>query len=134
MDSDDNLIPFKARPSPIRSIARMPGARRECRHVETLLDPGRRCLACKECGAILDPYDYLTQILKQGEWYDKWFEEQKSKAAAEAVRLKALQREAAKLTRQVESLRQGMAALERQGRMDCGLAESEIAKMRAKLK
>ncbi len=63
-----------------------------CPHNSTMLDPHTRSVECKNCGSIIDPFDYLLKIARNNDMYWNMRKEYEQEATEARKRLDDLLR------------------------------------------
>jgi uncharacterized protein YlxW (UPF0749 family) len=135
MSADDNIIPFdparKAKP-----VFRIGGKKNPapCQHTSVQLDHGRRALVCEFCHGLVDPFEFLVGVHRYAGRFEAWYEELRKRDESMRRQVKQLEAQAKKLAKQRDALKREVEALSRQRRMDFGLPEHEIEKMKKLLK
>ena len=64
-----------------------------CRHRETIVDPDKRLVTCKQCGTVMDPFDVLLRLSRMEREWTRNAKRLKGEAAKAAVKLKELRRQ-----------------------------------------
>jgi hypothetical protein len=136
MADDSNIIDLaNAKPRRqfrIDSLLRAP--KPECWHYQTILDQAQRRLVCKDCGSLVEPFDWLMRLARRKEALDLRYDDLRAKieAAEKTYQYRAL--ESARLKAEIATLRETVAELRKQLRFEFGLPEEQIRKIKEKLK
>jgi hypothetical protein len=138
MADDADIIDFDAyraegkakRRFRVEGLAKAPA----CAHRKTKLDARLRKLVCKDCGTIIEPFDWLLMLARKHERLDQTYKDLKERADREERRLSKVHKEVVKLERVRDALKEEVAELGRQLRFEFGLPEVQIRKIKEKLK
>jgi hypothetical protein len=105
-----------------------------CAHRNTKLDARLRKLVCKDCGTIIEPFDWLLVLARKHERLDQTYKDLKERADREERRRAKVHNEVAKLERVRDGLKAEIAEQSRQLRFEFGLPEEQIRKIKEMLK
>jgi ribosomal protein S27E len=105
-----------------------------CRHRETVLQEAQRMLACQECGTLIDPFDWLMQIASLKAGLDVTYLRLRDQIDGLDKTLASRRREAARVKAEIKLLEEERTRLAGQLRLEFGLPDEQLRKIREKLK
>lgn len=88
------------------------GRGRECRHEKIAVHAESRTVSCRNCDAVLDPFDALLRFSQQFDHLVIWWQEAQRKKGTELKRVEGLKKEASRLQ---ATIRRKMVAIVRDG-------------------
>lgn len=131
---DTNIIDFaQAKP---RRLFRIAGLERgpRCAHRQVVVVELRRTLACKECGQVIEPFDWLLNVARRADRFDTQYRELRAMIEEKQKKLAAVLKEVSTAERKRDSLEQKIAELSKQIRIEFGLPEAELQRIKERLR
>ncbi|HYE35479.1 hypothetical protein [Methylocaldum sp.] len=134
MEINSNIIDFaEAKP---RRMFRMVGLKRalSCAHWQLVIDERSRTLACKDCGSIIEPFNWLLNVARRADSFDTQHRALRVEIERAKKTLDAVHRELRKAERRRDGLKQEVAELSKQLRIEFGLPEVELQRIKERLR
>ncbi|WP_434148110.1 hypothetical protein ACR2R6_12800 [Methylocaldum gracile subsp. desertum] len=134
MTDDSNIIDF-AQAKPRRSF-RVAGLERapRCAHRRLVVVELSRTLACKDCGQVIDPFDWLLNVARRADRFDTQYRELRAMIEEKQKKLAAVLKEVSTAERKRDGLKQEIAELSKQLRFEFGLPEAELQRIKERLR
>ena len=103
----DNIVEFRNPQFPLH-VRKTPQCSCKWQFIGCFLNEHQRTLECKQCGAILDPIDYLLRLAQEGEQLSSRIKEQREQIIAHRGQISMLEDEIKALRAQGRKLKQAV--------------------------
>jgi|GEM_PF-3466654 len=131
---DSNIIDFaQAKPRRMFRVAGLERAPR-CAHRQLVVIELNRTLACKECGQVIEPFDWLLNVARRADRFDTMYRELRAMIEEAQKTLDSVRGQVRKAQRVRNGLKQEIAALSKQLRFEFGLPEAELQRIKERLR
>jgi predicted nucleic acid-binding Zn-ribbon protein len=91
-------------------------------------------LACKDCGQVIDPFDWLLNVARRADRFDTQYRELRAMIEEKQKKLAAVLKEVSTAERKRDGLKQEIAELSKQLRFEFGLPEAELQRIKERLR
>jgi hypothetical protein len=131
---DSNIIDFaQAKPRRLSRVAGLERAPR-CAHRQLVVIELSRTLACKDCGQVIDPFDWLLNVARRADRFDTQYRELRAQIEEAQKTLETVRRQLRAAERKRDGLKQEIAELSKQLRFEFGLPEAELQRIKERLR